>query len=148
MTQQWYPHSTVSCICEHNGLFLLVRESVQGRLVYNQPAGHIEDNESIIDATIRETLEETAYQVSPQYLTGIYRYRVSPRLTFIRFSLVCDVIKNTHQSIDSDIDSVHWLSYHEIVTLQNELRSPLVLKTIEDYKAGITYPLSLLDNNI
>jgi len=147
MTQQWHPHSTVSCICEHDGLFLMVKETVHGKVVYNQPSGHIEDNESIIEAALRETLEETAHQVKAQYLNGIYRYRVSSELTFIRFSLVCHLITKTEQNIDPDIDSVHWLSYDEIVTLKDELRSPLVLKSIEDYKKGTTYPLSLIDNN-
>lgn len=147
MSQQWHPHSTVSCICERDKLFLMVRETVLGKTVYNQPSGHIEDNESIIEATLRETLEETAHRVKATNLNGIYRYRVSSELTFIRFSLVCDVIAKTEQSIDPDIDSVHWLSYQEIVTLKDELRSPLVLKSIDDYRNGTTYPLSLIDNN-
>lgn len=147
MSQQWHPHSTVACICEHKGLFLMVKETINGKAVYNQPAGHIEDNESIISATHRETLEETAYLVKAVSVTGIYRYRVSKSLTFMRFSIVCDLIEKTKHSIDADIDSVHWLSYDEIVTLKDELRSPLVLKSIEDYKKGMTYPLSLLDNN-
>ncbi len=147
MTQLWHPHSTVATICEHNGLFLMVRESVHGKMVFNQPAGHVEDNESIIQASHREALEETACIVEAKYLTGIYRYRVDKELTFIRFSIVSQFIEETNQSIDADIDSVHWLSYEEIVKFKNELRGPLVLKTIEDYKNGTTYPLSLLDNN-
>lgn len=147
MSQQWHPHSTVACICERDGLFLMVKETINGKAVYNQPAGHIEDNESIIEATLRETLEETAHQVRAKYVTGIYRYRISNQLTFIRYSIVCDVINKTDHPIDDDIDSVHWLSYSELVNLKDQMRSPLVLKTIEDYKNGITYPLSLLDNN-
>ncbi len=147
MTQLWHLHSTVACICEQNGLFLMVRETIHGKAVYNQPAGHIEDNETIIEATLRETLEETAHRVKANHVTGVYRYRISSELTFIRFSLVCDLIEKTNQSIDTDIDSVHWLSYAEIVSLKDQLRSPLVLKTIDDYRNGTTYPLSLLDNN-
>ena len=147
MTKQWHPHSTVACLCEHNGLFLMVKETINGQAVYNQPAGHIEDDETIIEATERESLEETAHIVKAQSVTGIYRYRVSKDLTFIRFSLVCQLIEKTNLSIDDDIDSVHWLSYDELVNLKDEMRSPLVLKTIEDYQNGITYPLSLLDNN-
>lgn len=148
MTQVWHPHSTVATICEKDGLFLMVRETVRGKQVFNQPAGHIEDNETIIEASEREAFEETGCIVKPNHLTGIYRYRVSSDLTFIRFSIVSDFIQQTNQSIDSAIDSVHWLSYEEIVKFKNELRAPLVLKTIEDYRNGTTYPLSLIDNNV
>jgi len=147
MTQQWHPHSTVATICERDGLFLMVRENIHGKMVFNQPAGHIEDNESIIQASHRETLEETGCIVKANYLTGIYRFRVSATLTFLRFSIVSDFVQQTEQSIDTDIDSVHWLSYTELVKLKDELRSPLVLQTIEDYRKGTTYPLSLIDNN-
>ena len=147
MTQIWHPHSTVATICEHNGLFLMVRETINGKPVFNQPAGHVEDNESIIQASHRETLEETGCIVDAKNLTGIYRFRISEDLTFIRFSLVSDLITQTDQDIDTDIDSVHWLSYEDIVKFKDELRSPLVLQTIEDYRKGTTYPLSLLDNN-
>lgn len=147
MTQQWHPHSTVACICENNGLFLMVKELVDGKLVYNQPAGHIEDNESIIEATLRETMEETAHKVEAKSVTGVYRFRVSPELTFIRFSLHCEYTKFTNSPIDPAITSVHWLSYEQLLELKDELRSPLVLKTIEDYKNGVSYPLSMIDNN-
>ena len=146
MSKQWLPHTTVATICVNNGLFLMVRECIHGKMVYNQPAGHIEDNETIIQASHRETLEETGCIVNANHLTGIYRSRVSKDLTFIRFSIVSDFIQQTKQSIDADIDSVHWLSYEDIVRFKDELRSPLVLQTIEDYRKGTTYPISLIDN--
>lgn len=145
MTQVWHPHSTVACICEHQNKFLMVKENIHGKMVYNQPAGHIEDNESIIEATQRETAEETAIQVSVQALIGFYRYRVSAQLTFLRFALACDYIKDLKTTIDPDIDSVHWLSYDQILSLKDQLRSPLVLQNIKDYKLNKRYPLSILD---
>jgi len=147
MNEQWHPHSTVACVCENNGLFLMVKETINGKSVYNQPAGHIEDNESIINAVLRETLEETAFKVGAVNVGGIYRYRVSSDLTFIRFSINCKFIEKTKSIIDPDIDSVHWLSYQEIVNLKHQLRSPLVLKSLDDYQNGTTYPLSFIDNN-
>lgn len=148
MKKQWHPHSTVASICEKDGLFLMVKESINGQLVYNQPAGHIEDNESIIDATLRETKEETGYQVEATGLTGIYRYRVSETLTFIRFSIICNVLEKVTEQLDPDIHSVHWLSYQQLLEKKQEMRSPLVLKTIEDYNQGLIYPLALIHHNL
>lgn len=147
MKNQWHPHSTVASICEKDGLYLMVRETVHGKAVYNQPAGHIEDNESIIQACLRETLEETGYHVDVQSVNGIYRYRVNSELTFFRFSIICNVAGKVTEEIDPDIDSVHWMSYQQLLDIKDEMRSPMVIKSIEDYQNGITYPLSLIQNN-
>lgn len=144
MSQQWHPHSTVACICEHDKKFLMVKESINGKLVYNQPAGHIEENESIIEATVRETLEETAYLVTPKSLTGVYQYRINSDLTFIRFALHCQQPIEMQSDLDPDIDSVHWMSYEQIVARKQQLRSPLVLQCIDDYRKGARHPLSVL----
>lgn len=122
----------------------MVKESINGKLVYNQPAGHIEDNESIIEATVRETLEETGHLVTPKALTGVYQYRINQDVTFIRFAILCQQPIEMNNDIDPDIDSVHWMSYEQIVARKQQLRSPLVLQCIDDYRKGARYPLSIL----
>jgi 8-oxo-dGTP pyrophosphatase MutT (NUDIX family) len=137
---------TVAAVAEQDGRFLLVEERSGGRLVYNQPAGHLEDNESLIDAVVRETLEETAWRFVPASVTGIYRWRhpVSQN-TYMRVTFAGRLEEHlADQALDPDIEQVVWMSIDEIRQRRDQLRSPLVLGNIEDYLAGAAYPLSLL----
>ncbi len=116
-------------------------------MTLNQPAGHLEDNESLIEAAIRETLEETAWQVEVESLIGIYRWRhpVSTD-TYLRFCFKGKPIQQLDQSLDDDIHQAVWLSADEIRQCSAQHRSPLVNECIEDYLAGQHYSLDLLHN--
>jgi 8-oxo-dGTP pyrophosphatase MutT (NUDIX family) len=142
----WTPHVTVAAIIEQDGRFLLVQERESGRAVLNQPAGHLEDGESLVTAVIRETLEETGWHFQPEAVIGMYRWRHPEknttylRVTFAGSGLGHDI----HRSLDAAIEDTLWLSVREIRRQSEMLRSPLVLKSIEDYLAGARYPLSVL----
>lgn len=138
----WTPHLTVAVICEQHGRFLTVEESDGGRRVLNQPAGHLEDRESLHHAVVRECLEETAWHFEPQALVGIYRWR-SPTATFVRVAFCgrCTGVE-MGRALDPDIIAVHWLTKSQIE--QRALRSPLVMRAIEDYQHGKRYPLEML----
>jgi ADP-ribose pyrophosphatase YjhB (NUDIX family) len=138
------PHITVATIVERAGKFLMVKENSGGRLVYNQPAGHVEAKESLLDAAIRETLEETAWRVNLEKLLGIYQY-TSPEngITYIRHCFIAKAIEpRTERDLDEDIAEAVWVSLEELEQRESEMRSPLVLEVIRDYLKGVSYPLS------
>lgn len=138
------PHITVATIVEENGRFLLVQEhdSTKG-LVFNQPAGHLEANEDLLEAALRETLEETAWQVELQHLVGIYLYQAPNGVTYQRACFSAKPIKQLEQSLDPDIEQTVWLTYDELVAQQAACRSPLVLQCIADYQSGSRHSLSV-----
>lgn len=142
----WTPHATVAAIVEQEGRFLFVEEFAHGKRVFNQPAGHVDEDESLIDATIRETLEESKWQVQPKSLVGIYTYKApSNSVTYYRFCYVCDALKEIHDAqLDKDILAAHWFTLDEIKARKEQLRSPLVMKCLEDYLAGKRYPLDIV----
>lgn len=112
----------------------------------NQPAGHLENNESLYDAVVRETLEETRWDFVPSYISGIYRWKHNNGETYLRLCFVGDVTKeHTELKLDSGIESAIWLTEEEIRN-HTKLRSPLVLKSIEDYLAGKIFPLNLIND--
>ncbi len=137
----------MAAIVERDGRFLLVEETDgRGRQVLNQPAGHLEAGESLSNAVVRETLEETAWQVEPLALTGIYRW-VHPDNgeTFLRFCFAVRCL--THEperALDPDILRTVWLNRTQLTAEAARLRSPLVLRALDDYLAGQRYPLELL----
>jgi ADP-ribose pyrophosphatase YjhB (NUDIX family) len=140
------PHITVATIVERAGKFLMVKENSGGRLVYNQPAGHVEVKESLLDAAIRETLEETAWRVNLENLLGIYQY-TSPEngITYIRHCFIAKAIEpRTERDLDEGIAEAVWVSLEELEQREFEMRSPLVLEVIRDYLKGVSYPLSLI----
>ena len=140
------PHIIVATIVERAGKFLMVKENSGGRLVYNQPAGHVESNESLLDAAIRETLEETAWRVNLEQLLGIYQY-TSPDngISYIRHCFIAKAIEpRAERDLDDDIVEAIWLSLEELEQRESQMRSPLVLEVIRDYLQGISYPLSLI----
>lgn len=137
---------TVAAIIEQEGRFLLVQERISGVSVYNQPAGHLEENESLIDAVIRETQEETAWEFAPDAIVGIYQWRHPEKnKTFIRVTFSGRGIRQIPGSVlDQEIEAIHWLTPDEIRQRQDRLRSPMVLRAIDDYLEGQRYPLTLL----
>ncbi len=141
----WAPHVTVASIVERQGRFLLVEEAVDGRLVYNQPAGHLENGETLLQAAARETLEETAWEVQPVALVGIYQWRHPGNgETFMRFTFESLPVRHTQGSLDPDIRRALWLSRDELSALSAQLRSPMVLLGLDDYLSGRRYPLDVL----
>jgi 8-oxo-dGTP pyrophosphatase MutT (NUDIX family) len=137
-------HVTVAAIIQHKDRFLMVEEddALNGR-VYNQPAGHVEPEESIVDAVIREVYEETGLTFNPISLIG--NYFLSPAANgkhYLRFCFYGEVEPPyTPQPQDSDIIEAHWLTLNEICALRRQLRSALVLKCLEDFLSGQRYPL-------
>jgi 8-oxo-dGTP pyrophosphatase MutT (NUDIX family) len=141
----WTPHATVATIVEQNGTYLLVEETVDGNTVLNQPAGHIEENESILDAALRETLEETRWHVELTSLVGIYNYLAPNGVTYYRFSFAADAIEYDEKStLDDGIIGPIWLSLDELEARRPQWRSPLVKRCIEDFAAGKRFPLDLI----
>lgn len=142
----WTPDVTVAAICEQNGRFLLVEERSKStnKIVFNQPAGHIEEGESIIQAAVRETLEETQRHFTPQALVGFYRLQAENGKTYLRYTFCGQISEvDSSQKLDSDIIRTHWLSLEELHS-HTQLRSPLVMTCVKDYLAGMRYPLEIL----
>ncbi|MFI4869111.1 MAG: NUDIX hydrolase [Steroidobacterales bacterium] len=141
----WKPDVTVAAIIERSGRFLLVEERIRGRLVLNQPAGHLEDGEGLLDAVVRETLEETAWQFTPESLLGIYQWRSPRGHTTLRFAFTGSVQGyDAQRPLDPPIVTTHWFAREEIAQRSTRLRTPLVLRCIEDYLAGRRLPLDAL----
>ncbi len=140
------PHTTVATVVVLENKFLMVRESDKGHLVYNQPAGHLETGETLVEAARRETLEETGWHVEIISLLGIYQHFAETNgVTYIRHCFVGRPLEDDKAAIlDSDIESVHWLTESEIKGLQDTLRSPMVWRAIEDFRSGKSYPLDLI----
>lgn len=143
---KWQPDITVAAICERDGRFLLVEERSKssGVIVLNQPAGHLEDDESILEAVKRETLEETRCVFTPEALVGLYRLRLSDKKTYIRYTF-CGTVSEPLEghSLDPDIIQTHWMTQAQIEQSEN-LRSPLVAQCVQDYLSGQRHPLSIL----
>jgi len=137
MPTPWYPHLVVAAIIERDGKFLMIEEKSDGMQVVNQPAGHVEKDETLIQAALRETLEETGWHVELQSITGFYQY-LSPHngITYFRCCFNGTVKQQTTRNLDEGIIRTLWLSYEEIKAIENHLRSPLVLTCIEDYLKG------------
>jgi NADH pyrophosphatase NudC (nudix superfamily) len=144
----WKPHVTVAAVIEKDNKFLLVEENTVNGIAFNQPAGHLENGETIIAAINREVNEETAWQFEPMHIIAIQLWRKNPE--FSSFLRVCFAGKvhthNPKQNLDDGIIDTHWLSREQIAEKYSQLRSPLVLKTVDAYLSGNHYPLSLLES--
>lgn len=127
----WPPHITVATVVRRGQTYLMVEEEDNHQRVINQPAGHLEPNETLLEAAVRETLEETAWRVSLTGLVGIYQYySVHNDTTYLRFCFAADAIKAEARDLDPDIIAAHWLTKAEVIARPQ--RSPLVLQSIED----------------
>ncbi len=144
----WTPHVTVAAITERAGRFLLVDELVDGLRVLNQPAGHLDKGESLLDAVVRETLEETAWRFTPRAIVGIYRWHHTRKdITFLRVTFSGDVADhNPDFKLDHGIEGNVWMTRSELAAIQPRLRSPMVLRSIDDYLAGARHAISLLSD--
>jgi 8-oxo-dGTP pyrophosphatase MutT (NUDIX family) len=141
----WKPSVTVAAVAQRGDRFLLIEERITGRLVLNQPAGHLDPNESIIAACRREVLEETAHRFEPTALVGVYRWHYARKdVTFLRFCFAGDILgEEPGRELDKAIVRVHWLTAAELAARSAEHRSPLVQRCMDDYLAGRRYPLEL-----
>lgn len=120
---------------------------INGKMTLNQPAGHLENNESLLEAVVRETQEETAWHFEPKAIVGIYQWQVPLGETYIRYCFAGELIKHDEQqALDSDIHQALWLNQTEFETRIDDIRSPLVADCLSDYLAGHRHPLSLLHN--
>lgn len=144
----WKPHATVAAIIERDNKFLMVEELINGERLINQPAGHLDPDESLIEAAIRETKEESAWQFVPEAVTGIYLWKHPDNgESFLRVA-ICGAGKNhdAEQELDEGVLHAIWKSRDELVAGAYKLRSPMVLTCIDDYLAGKRYPLDMLIN--
>jgi len=146
----WKPDVTVAAIAERDGQFLVVEERASGRVVINQPAGHLEDGETFLEAVVRETLEETAWVFSPRAVVGVYVWRPAHvSRTFLRVAFSGELAgHDAARPLDHGILRTRWLSRAELAEPRARLRSPLVLQCVDDYLAGARYPLSLISHLI
>lgn len=144
--QQFKPNTTVAAIVEQNGKFLLVEEQTDRGNRYNQPAGHLEDNETLIQAVIRETMEEAAYEFTPEFLLGIYHWKHTHNdTTYLRFAFIGKVgVHYPMQALDDGIVQSVWMSVDEMREKASLMRSPQVLMCVEDFLAGKRYPLQVV----
>ena len=145
---RWAPRVTVAAVVEREGRFLLVEEQVDGELVLNQPAGHLEPGESLVEAAVRETLEEAGWTVEPRALLGVYRY-VTPgdEITFLRFAFAAAALRHDpHRRLDACIERALWLTPAEIRAARVRLRSPLVERAVRDHLAGQHMPLEAVQD--
>lgn len=144
----WIPHVVVASVVEHEGRFLLVEERVAGQLVLNQPAGHWEQGETLIEGAARETLEESGWDVEPTAVLGIYEWQ-PPGLPypFLRIAFAARALRHHPQRpLDNGIERAVWLTRDEIRRESLRLRSPSVERCVDDYLAGHRYPLSLIQH--
>jgi len=148
MSERYKPNTTVATIIHCAGKFLLVEELIDGEVRYNQPAGHLEADESIIEACKREILEETGLIITPFSLVGIYQFTASPELAFVRFTFCAELpIQVKCEPLDPAITRTHWFSREQIAKKADQMRSPLVLKSIDDFikQQGKHYSVRLLN---
>ena len=142
----WKPNVTVAAVLEQEGRFLLVEEQTEQGILFNQPAGHWEPDETLAAGTAREVMEEAAYAFEPQHLLGIYRWHApASDTTYLRFAFSGSIhAHHPERALDDGIIRAVWMTPEEIRTTRERHRSPLVLRCIEDYLAGKRYPLEII----
>lgn len=146
------PEVTVAALAEQDGRFLVVEERILGRSVFNQPAGHVELGETLLEAVVRETREESAWRFTPEHLVGIYLLSGTDRevgarghRSILRFAFAGRADDHRPgQPLDRGILRTHWLTRAELAERQPRLRSPLVLRCIDDFLAARRHPLDLV----
>ncbi|MEW5864470.1 MAG: NUDIX hydrolase [Pseudomonadota bacterium] len=149
MSGIWRPSVTVAAVIERDGRFLLVEEIANGRRVLNQPAGHLDPGESLLEAVVREVLEETAHRFTPTALVGVYRWRYDKEdVTYLRFCFTGTVSDfDPGRALDTGIVALHWLTREELREKSAMHRSPLVQRCVDDHLAGRHFPLEVLSKD-
>jgi ADP-ribose pyrophosphatase YjhB (NUDIX family) len=145
----WKPHVTVAAIIEREGRFHLVEEETDEGLRFNQPAGHLEPDESLLDAVRREALEETACAFEPRALVGVYHYQARrSAAAYVRFAFCGEAGGPiAGRALDIGIVRTVWLTPDEVAACASRHRTPLVAQGVQDYLLGRRYPLDLVVHN-
>ena len=149
--QFWQPDVTVACVVVRDGRLLVVEEQVRGRVVLNQPAGHLEPDETLVEAARRETLEETGWHVEPTAFIGAYQWKSPPQTPedggrhYLRMAFAADPLRHdAGRALDDGIVQALWLTPQELQAASARHRSPLVWRVVEDYLAGRRHPLDVV----
>ena len=142
----WQPDVTVATLVVADGRLLCVEERANGRLVLNQPAGHLEPDESLLDAALRETLEETGWEVRLTAFVGAYQWRAAETgRHYLRFAFAAEpVAHDPARPLDEGIVRALWMAPSELRAAADRHRSPLVWQAVADYLAGSRHPLALV----
>ena len=142
----WKPDVTVAAVIYRDSQYLLVEEETDAGVRFNQPAGHLECSESLLEAVVRETLEETAYHFKPTALLGVYNWRNEKKgVTYLRFAFTGELHGwEADRPLDTGIIAARWLTLETVRACADRHRSPLIMRCIEDHAAGKRYPLDLL----
>lgn len=142
----WKPNVTVAAVVERDGRFLLVEEETDSGIRFNQPAGHLDEGESLVTAAAREALEETAWHFVPRFLVGIYQWpRPQGDITYLRFAFGGDLVSHEpDRPLDTGILRAVWMTPEEVEATKDRHRSPLIAQCIADYQAGRRFPLDMI----
>ena len=148
----WQPDVTVATVVVADGRLLCVEERVGGRLVINQPAGHLEPDESLLEAALRETREETGWDVRLTAFLGAYQWKapdLGDRLGrhYLRFAFAAEPERHDPtRALDEGIVQALWLTPDELLAARERHRSPLVWQVVADHLAGHRTPLTVLQH--
>ena len=144
--QPWQPDVTVATVVVRDGRLLVVEEEAQGLRVLNQPAGHLEPNESLVEAALRETLEETGWEVRLTAFIGAYQWRAAETgRHYLRHAFAAEPVHHhVERPLDAGIVRALWMTPAELQAEHHRHRSPLVWRTASDFLAGRRFPLDLL----
>lgn len=138
------PHVTVACVVHAQGKFLVVEETINGKALWNQPAGHLEADETLLQAASRELWEETGIRAEPQHFLRLHQWVAPDSTPFLRFLFALDLDEMcATEPHDSDIDRCLWVSAEEILSATH-LRSPLVAESIRCWQQDTRHPLTLI----
>ncbi|WP_353192604.1 NUDIX hydrolase [Pandoraea pnomenusa] len=148
MNARWKPNVTVAAVVERDGRFLFVEEQKRAGLLINQPAGHLEPGESIVDAVRREVLEETAHTFEPQHLVGIYLAPGPDDIAYLRFTFTGTLgAFDPMRTLDDGIVGTLWLTPQEVRAQRARHRSPILERCMDDYLRGVRYDLAILQTH-
>ena len=141
----WQPDVTVATVVARDGQLLVVEERVSGRLVLNQPAGHLEPDESLAEAALRETREETGWDVRLTAFVGAYQWKAPETgRHYLRFAFAAEPLRHDPtRRLDEGIVQAFWVPPSELLSMRERHRSPLVARVVEDFLAGRRHPLEL-----
>lgn len=144
-SRPWHPHVTVASVVARDGRLLMVEERVDGRLVLNQPAGHLEPDETLLQAAVRETLEETGWDIALEAFVGTYQWTAPEGGHYLRFAFAGRALQHhPARPLDTGIERAVWLTPTELQAASDRLRSPLVWRVAADWLSGQRHPLSLV----